>query len=82
MKYLIALEPKGAGFSVQVPDMEVYTSGDDIESAKKAAAEAIRLNLYAYEKNVQEVPTPAPPEKYMKDPEFENMLFTYIEVSE
>lgn len=48
MRFLIMLEQTEAGFAVQVPDLAVTTFGTDIESAKRVAAEAIRINLDAY----------------------------------
>ena len=48
MRYLIALEPLENGFSVQVPDLAIVTHGKDIQDAKRAAIEAIRVNINTY----------------------------------
>jgi len=50
MRFLIMLEQTEAGFAVQAPDLAIATYGETIEAAKRAAGEAIRINLEAYGK--------------------------------
>jgi len=45
MRCLNMLEQTEGGFAVQVPDLAVCTFVKDIEAAKRAAAEGIRINL-------------------------------------
>ena len=56
MRFLIMLEETEAGFAVQVPDLAIVTYGESIEGAKRAACEAIQINLEAYQDAGQEVP--------------------------
>jgi len=44
VRYIILLEQTGTGFAVQVPDLAISAYGSDIQSAKHAAEEAIRIN--------------------------------------
>lgn len=60
MRFLSMLEPTEAGFTVQVPDLAIITFGADIEAAKRAAAEAIQINLDAYRETGQRVPDVEP----------------------
>ena len=80
MRYLIMLEPTEAGFSVQVPDLAILTHGESIESAKEAAVEAIEINLEAYRKANRDVPPRQPVLTHLENPEFGDLLFTYVEV--
>jgi predicted RNase H-like HicB family nuclease len=81
MRYLIVVEPTEEGFAVQVPDLAVMTHGRDIESARQAAVKAIRINLEAYAETGQEVPSPQPAETHLRDPDFKDLLFAYVEVA-
>lgn len=82
MRFLIMLEQTETGFSVQVPDLAVITNGESIESAKHAAVEAIQINLEAYREAGQKIPTPQPAEHHLKNPEFQELVFAYVEVSQ
>jgi predicted RNase H-like HicB family nuclease len=82
MRYLIMLEQTEVGFAVQVPDLAIVTYGDTIETAKQAAAEAIRINLEAYRETGQAIPERQPVEHHLENPEFQELVFAYVEVSE
>ena len=81
MKYLIMLEHVDDGFAVQVPDLAISTYGKDIESAKTAAGEAIRINLETYQEEGQTIPEIKPVSEHLNNKEFEGLLFTYIDVN-
>ncbi len=81
MRFLIMLEQTEAGFAVQVPDLAIMTFGVDIEAAKRAAAEAIQINLDAYREAGQRVPDEEPVTRHLENPEFRDLLFAYIDVS-
>jgi predicted RNase H-like HicB family nuclease len=81
MRFLIMLEQTETGFAVQVPDLAITTFGDNIEAAKRAAAEAIQTNLDAYHEAGQRVPEVEPASRHLENPEFRDLLFAYIEVS-
>ena len=78
-RFLIMLEPTEKGFAVQVPDLAIATQGDDIEGAKKAASEAIKVNLEAYLEAGQPVPQEREVSIHLENPEFRDLLFTYID---
>ena len=78
-RFLIMLEPTEKGFAVQVPDLAIATQGDDIEGAKKAASEAIKVNLEAYLEAGQPVPKEREVSIHLENPEFRDLLFTYID---
>lgn len=78
-RFLIMLEPTEAGFAVQVPDLAVTAFRKDIESAKRAAAEAIRINLEAYRETGKRVPATEPVSVHLENPEFRDLLFTYVD---
>ena len=80
MRYLIMLEPLESGFAVQVPDLAITTTACDIESAKQAARLAIRINLDAYAEENLPVPQPQEITHHLANPEFQDHLFTYVEV--
>lgn len=80
-RYLIMLEPIENGFAVQVPDLAISTHGPDVEAAKIAASKAIRSNLEAYLDAGQAVPEPQPVVQHLANPEFRELLFTYVEVA-
>jgi len=56
MRFLIVLEQTETGFAVQAPDLAIATYGENIEAAKRAAGEAIRINLEAYREAGQQAP--------------------------
>ncbi len=80
MRYLIVLEQTEDGCSVQVPDLAVVINGRNIEEAKLAAIKAIETNLEAYREAGKDVPRNEPAQKHMKNPDFEGLLFTYVNV--
>ena len=82
MRYLIMLEQTEAGFAVQVPDLAIVTYGESIEAARRAAREAIQINLEAYQDAGQAVPEGQAVLRHLENPEFRDLLFTYVEVPE
>lgn len=80
MKYLIMLEAVRTGFAVQVPDLAISTFGNDIESAKTAASEAIKINIEAYQETGQELPETKSIAEHLKNPDFDGLLFTYVDI--
>ncbi len=76
------LEQTEAGFAVQVPDLAIVTCGESIEAAKRAASEAIQVNLEAYREAGQQVPQEQEASSHLSNPEFRDLLFAYVEVSE
>jgi predicted RNase H-like HicB family nuclease len=82
MRYLIMLEQTEAGFAVQVPDLAIVTYGDTIEAAKQAACEAIQVNLEAYREAGQTIPERQSVEQHLENPEFQELVFAYVEVAE
>ncbi len=80
MRYLIMLEQTEAGFAVQVPDLAIVTYGETIEAAKHAASEAIQSNLEAYREAGQAVPERHSIEQHIENPEFQELVFAYVEV--
>jgi predicted RNase H-like HicB family nuclease len=82
MRYLIMLEQTEAGFAVQVPDLAIVTYGDTIEAAKQAACEAIQINLEAYRDAGQAIPERQSVEDHLANPEFQELVFAYVEVPE
>ncbi len=82
MRFLIMLEQTESGFAVQAPDLAVVTYGETIEAAKQAACEAIQINLEAHRETGQAVPEPQPVEHHLENPEFQELVFAYVEVPE
>jgi predicted RNase H-like HicB family nuclease len=82
MRFLIMLEQTEAGFAVQVPDLAITTFGDDIDAAKKAAEDAIRINLDAYREAGQSVPEVGTVLRHLENPDFKDLLFAYVDVSQ
>lgn len=82
MRVLIMLEQTEAGFAVQAPDLAIVTYGETIEAAKRAACEAIQINLEAYQDAGQEVPEGQAVSNHLENPEFRDLLFAYVEVPE
>ena len=81
MRFLIMLEQTEAGFAVQAPDLAIATYGESIEAAKRAACEAIRINLDAYQEAGQEAPEGQAVIRHLENPEFRDLLFAYVEVA-
>jgi predicted RNase H-like HicB family nuclease len=82
MRFLIMLEQTETGFAVQAPDLAIATYGENIETAKRAAGEAIRINLEAYREAGQPAPEPQGVSNHLENPEFRDLLFAYVEVAE
>jgi predicted RNase H-like HicB family nuclease len=82
MRFLIMLEQTEAGFAVQAPDLAIVTYGENIEAAKRAASEAIRINLEAYRDAGQQAPEGQIVSHHLENPEFQDLLFAYVEVPE
>ncbi len=82
MRFLIMLEVIETGFSVQVPDLAIVTYGDSIEGAKQAAGNAIKINLDAYREANQKVPGKKSVLAHLENPDFKDLLFTYVDVIE
>jgi predicted RNase H-like HicB family nuclease len=82
MRFLIMLEQTETGFAVQAPDLAIATYGENIEAAKRAAGEAIRINLEAYREAGQQVPEGQSVSNHLENPEFRDLLFAYVEVAE
>lgn len=80
MRYLIALEPLEKGFSVQVPDLAIVTHGKDIQDAKRAAIEAIRININTYYETGKKIPEKRPVSEYLENPDFSDLLFAFVKV--
>ena len=81
-RFLIMLEQTERGFAVQVPDLAITTYGETIEAAKRAATEAIQINLEAYQEAGQGVPDGQAVSRHLENPEFADLLFAYVEVGE
>jgi predicted RNase H-like HicB family nuclease len=75
-------EQTEAGFAVQVPDLAIMTYGENIEAAKHAASEAIRINLEAYQEAGKQAPDGQGVSIHLENPEFRDLLFAYVEVAE
>jgi predicted RNase H-like HicB family nuclease len=82
MRYLIVLEQTENGFAVQAPDLAVITYGKDVETAKQAAIEAIRVNLETYEEIGKPLPKPRPVTEHLENPDFSGLLFAYVDIME
>ncbi|HEV1285498.1 MAG TPA: type II toxin-antitoxin system HicB family antitoxin [Bryobacteraceae bacterium] len=80
-RFLIMLEQTDVGFAVQVPDLAIITCGESIEAAKRAASEAIQINLEAYREAGQQVPEEQEVSRHLTNPEFRDLLFAYVEVA-
>ena len=81
MRFLIMLEQTETGFAVQVPDLAIMTYGESIEEAKRAACEAIQINLEAYREAGQDVPQGQAVLSHLENNEFRDLLFTYVMVA-
>ena len=80
MRFLIVLEQTEAGFAVQAPDLAIATFGETIEAARRAAGEAIRINIEAYREAGQQAPEGQSVSKHLENPEFRDLLFAYVDV--
>jgi predicted RNase H-like HicB family nuclease len=76
MRFPIMLEQTETGFAVQAPDLAIATYGENIEAAKRAASEAIRINLEAYREAGQQAPERQSVSNHLENPEFRDLLFT------
>jgi len=76
------LESTESGFAVQVPDLAIVTFGESIEAAKKAAVKAIGINLQAYQEANQKIPEKKQLVTHLENPDFKDLLFTYVDVME
>ena len=75
------LEQTEAGFAVQVPDLAISAHGKNIEAAKQAATDAIRINLEAYQDAGQQVPAEQAVSTHLENPEFKGLLFAFIDIT-
>ena len=82
MRFLIMLEQTEAGFSVQVPDLVIATHGPSLQDAKRAAIQAIRINLDAYREAAMTVPPPQDVSCHLANPDFEDLLFADVDLVE
>jgi predicted RNase H-like HicB family nuclease len=82
MRFLVMLEQTETGFAVQAPDLAIVTSGETIEAAKRAAADAIRVNIEAYREAGQPVPEGQSVSSHLENAEFRDLLFAYVDVAE
>ena len=82
MRFLIMLEQTETGFAVQAPDLAIATYGENIEAAKRAAGEAIRINLEAYREAGQRAAEVQSVSNHLENPEFRDLLFAYVDVAE
>ncbi len=80
MRFLIMLEQTEAGFAVQVPDLAISTFGTDVESAKRAAQDAIQINLNAYREAGRTPPEPEPVSHHLENTDFKDLLFAYVDL--
>ncbi|CAN2040535.1 antitoxin HicB [Candidatus Magnetomoraceae bacterium gMMP-15] len=81
MHFLIMLEQTKVGFSVQVPDLAIITYGKNINDAKHAAIEAIRINLEAYKEMGKQIPVPQPVSTHLNNSDFADLLFCYVNIN-
>ncbi len=80
MRFLIVLEEIEKGFSVQVPDLAIISSGKTIEEAKNSAIKAIKINLDAYVESGKEIPKRKTIEEHFENPDFNDLLFSHVNV--
>jgi len=80
MRYLIALESTENGFSVQIPDLAIVTFGKDIQDAKRAAVEAIKINLNTYNETGKKIPEQKSVSEHLENPDFTDLLFAFVKV--
>ena len=78
MRFPIMLEQTETGFAVQAPDLAIATYGENIEAAKRA----IRINLDAYREAGQQAPEAQSVSNHLENPEFRDLLFAYVDVTE
>jgi len=58
------------------------TYGENIEAAKRAASEAIRINLEAYREAGPPVPEAQSVSNHIENPEFRDLLVAFVDVAE
>ena len=80
-RFLIMLEQTESGFAVQAPDLAIVTHGETIEAAKRAACEAIQVNLAAYEAAGLAVPPTQSAFHNLENPDYKDLLFAYLEIA-
>lgn len=81
MRFLIVIEETEAGFGIQVPDLAIATYSPTLATAKTAAAEAIAINLEAYQEAGLAIPDRGLAAKHFDNPDFEDLLFAYVDVN-
>ena len=81
MRFLIVMEQTEAGFGIQVPDLTIVTYAPTLATAKTVAIEAILINLEAYQEAGLSVPERPPLSKHFDNPDFEDLLFAYVDVN-
>jgi hypothetical protein len=62
--------------------LAIATCGENIEAAKRAASEAIRINLESYREAGQQAPDGQSVSSHLENPEFRDLLFAYVKVAE
>ena len=82
MRFLIVLEQTESGFSVQVPDLAIVTHGETVNTAKRAAIEAIQVNLDAYRDVGQTLPDAKPLVTHLENPDYKGLLFAFVNINE
>jgi HicB_like antitoxin of bacterial toxin-antitoxin system len=63
-------------------DLAIVTYGASVAEARKAAAAAIEVNLEAYREAGQGVPERQSVTTHLENPDFRDLLFTYMQVSD
>ena len=81
MQFLITLEETECGFSVQVPDLAIITTGENIHQAKQAAVEAISINLGAYKEIGKSIPPRQSFATRFENADYEDLLFAFVNVT-
>lgn len=76
------LEETETGFAVQVPDLAVSTHGESIQAARAAAVTAIQINLETYREAGMEIPEKQSVLTHLENPEFKELLFSYVNIPE
>jgi len=59
----------------------VAACGENVEAARRAAAEAIRINLEAYREAGQPAPEGQTISNHLENREFRDLLFAYLEIA-
>lgn len=82
MRHMIVFEPTEYGVAIQVPDLAIIAHGEDFAAAHRAAYAAIQANIAAYRGAGLPVPEKNPVEQHPENPEFSDLLFAYVAVTE